>query len=244
LLHSAVGDRRQWDAQVGALAERYRVIRPDLRGFGDTPLPGGPFSYVEDQCAFFAHLGIERAALVGNSMGGRVALDLAIGHPELVAALVLVASALGGREPSAELAAYDAEEESLLDEGKLEEAVELNLRMWVGEVEPERRGRIAVMQRRSLGVLVAAYAKEPHPGPIQWVAPPAHERLGEIGVPTRVLVGAEDVADMQENADRLTAGIPGARKVVMEGAKHLPGYERPEEFNRIVLDFLSEHYPP
>ena len=244
LLHSAVGDRRQWDAQVEPVAERYRVVRPDLRGFGGTPLPAGPFSHVDDQCAFFAHLGIERAALVGNSLGGRVALELTVGHPEVVVALVLVGSALGGQEPSVEVAAYDAEEDTLLDAGKLEEAVELNLRMWVGDVDPERRERIAAMQRRSLGVLVAAYAKEPHPGPVQWVEPPAHERLGEIGVPTLVLVGTEDVADMHDNAGRLAAGIPGARKVVMEGAKHVPGYERPEEFNRIVLDFLAEHYPP
>lgn len=243
MLHSAVGDRRQWDAQVDALAERYRVIRPDLRGFGDTPLPGGPFSYVEDQCAFFAHLGIERAALVGNSMGGRVALDVAIGHPELVAALVLVASALGGREPSAELAAYDAEEESLLDEGKLEEAVELNLRMWVGEVEPEQHERIAAMQRRSLEVDTAAYEEDPPPGPVTWVDPPAHERLGEISVPTLVIVGDGDVVDMHENADRLSSGISGARKVVIGGARHLPGFERPEEFNRIMLDFLTTEYP-
>jgi 3-oxoadipate enol-lactonase len=116
--------------------------------------------------------------------------------------------------------------------------------MWVGDVDPERRERIAAMQRRSLGVLVAAYAEEPHPGPVQWVEPPAHERLGEVSAPTLVLVGAEDVTDMHENADRLASGIPGARKVIMEGAKHLPGYERPEEFNRTVLDFLAANYAP
>jgi 3-oxoadipate enol-lactonase len=193
---------------------------------------------------FFAHLGIGRAALVGNSMGGRVALELTVGHPELVAALVLAGSALGGQEPSAEVAAYDAEEDALLDAGKLEEAVELNLRMWVGDVDPDRRERIAAMQRRSLGALVAAYAEEPHPGPVQWVEPPAHDRLGEVSAPTLVLVGAEDVGDMHENADRLAAGIPGARKVIMERAKHLPGYERPEEFNRIVLAFLAANYSP
>jgi 3-oxoadipate enol-lactonase len=237
-----VGDRRQWDAQVDPFAERYRVLCPDLRGFGDTPLPGEPFSYVDDQCAFFAHLGIERAAVVGNSLGGRVALELTVGHPERVAGLALVGSGLG-LESSEQFEAYDAEEEALLDAGKLDEAVELNMRMWVGNVDSGRREQIAAMQRRSLEVVVAAYEKEPQPGPVGWIEPPAHERLGEIGVPTLVLVGADDIADMHENADRLAAGIPGARKVVMEGAKHLPAFERPEEFNRIVLDFLAAQYP-
>jgi pimeloyl-ACP methyl ester carboxylesterase len=237
-----VGDRRQWDAQVDQLAERYRVLCPDLRGFGDTPLPGEPFSYVDDQCASLAHLGIERAAVVGNSLGGRVALELTIGHPKLVAALVLVGSGLG-LETSEQFEAFDAEEDALLDEGKLDEAVELNMRMWVGDVDPGRQERIAAMQRRSLEVIFAAYENDPPPGPVGWIEPPAHGRLGEIAVPTLVLVGDQDIADIHENADRLAAGIPRARKVVMKGAKHLPAFERPEEFNGIVLDFLAAHYP-
>jgi 3-oxoadipate enol-lactonase len=87
---------------VDVFAERYRVVRPDLRGFGKTPLPGGPFSNVADVRALLDRLGVEQAAVVGNSFGGRVALDLALEHPERVAALVPVASGVTGREPSAE----------------------------------------------------------------------------------------------------------------------------------------------
>ena len=101
LLHAGVGDRRLWDGQVDALAGQYKVIRPDLRGFGQSPLPGGPFSHVEDVRALLDHLGVERAAVVGNSFGGRVALDFALVHPERTDALVLVAAALTGYEGSA-----------------------------------------------------------------------------------------------------------------------------------------------
>jgi 3-oxoadipate enol-lactonase len=240
LLHSALGDRRLWDDQVEAFAPRYRVVRPDLRGFGETPLPGGPFSWVDDVRVLLDHLEIGQAALVVNSLGGRVALELTVAQPQSVSALVLVGSALGGREPTPEVAAYDAEEEELLDAGKLDEAVELNLRMWVGDVDPARRERVAAMQRRAFEIVVPAYEQEPQPGPVAWTDPPAHERLGEIAVPTLVLVGEQDVAQINENADRLAAEIPGARKIVMEGAKHLPAFEQPEEFNRIVLGFLAE----
>ena len=69
---------------MDALSAEHRVVRPDLRGFGESPLPGGPFSHVEDVRALLDHLGVERAAVVGNSFGGRVALDFALAHPERV----------------------------------------------------------------------------------------------------------------------------------------------------------------
>ena len=92
-----------------------------------SPLPGGPFSYVEDVRALVDHLGLGPVALVGNSFGGRIAIDVTLTHPELVRALVLVAPGLGGFEGSPELDAFDEEEDALLDAGRIEEAVELNL---------------------------------------------------------------------------------------------------------------------
>ncbi len=195
---------------------------------------------MDDVRALLDHLEIERAALVGNSLGGRVALELTVAHPQRVAALVLVGSALGGREPSPEVAAYDAEEEALLDAGKLDEAVELNLRMWVGDVDPARRERIAAMQRRSLEVDVAAYEQEPQPGPVAGSSP--RRTSGSARSPSRR--SCSSASRTSPRCRRTPTGsrqsIPGARKMVMEGAKHLPAFERPEEFNRIVLDFLAE----
>ncbi len=246
LLHAALGGRGLWDGQMDAFAERFRVVRYDARGFGDSPLPGGPFSLVDDLCAIFDHLQLERAVLVGNSLGGKVALEFALTRPERVTALVLVGSALGGHESSPELARFDEQEEAFLEEGRLEEAVELNLRLWVdgprrpaGAVDAQVRERVAEMQRRASAVLLAAYEQSPPPGPSEWLDPPAATRLGEVRAPTLVVVGEEDVDDMLVVADRLAAEIPGARKVVLPGAAHLPAFERPEEFNPIVLEFLA-----
>jgi 3-oxoadipate enol-lactonase len=238
-VHAGVGDRRLWDDQRDVFAARYRVVRYDLRGYGDSPLPPGPFSFVRDLCALFDHLGIERGAVVGNSFGGRVALEFALAHPGRVGALVLAAAALGGVEHSPELERFGAEEDELLEAGKVGEAVELNLRTWLGGVAPDVRERVRAMQRRAFEVLLAAYEHEPHPGPVEWVEPPATERLGEISAPTLVLVGAEDLPDFRAIAERLAAEIPGAERAVIEGARHLPGVERPEELNRLVLEFLA-----
>lgn len=238
-MHAAVGDRRLWDGQVGAFSERYRVVRYDLRGYGESPLPGGPFSYVTDLSSIFEHFGFERAALVGNSLGGKVALEFALTHPERVSALVLVAPGLGGHEDSPEAEAFDQEEDALLEAGRIDDAVELNLRTWLGQVDAATRERVGAMQHRALELLLDAMGREPEPGPVEWLDnPPAAERLGSLRVATLVIVGSEDTSDMRAIADRLATEIPGARKGVLEGVKHLPGIERPEEFNRLVLDFL------
>jgi 3-oxoadipate enol-lactonase len=182
---------------------------------------------------------------VGNSFGGKVALEFALEHPGRTNALALIAPNLGGHEPSAELEAFDETEEALLDAGKLEEAVELNLRTWLdgpdrgaAPVLPEVRELVASGQRRAFETILAAYDRSPPPGPVRWADPPAATRLGEIGAPTLVVAGRHDVPDFRAIADRLAGEIPGARKAVLDAA-HLPGLERPEELNRLLLDFLA-----
>ena len=231
---------------MDAFAEWFRVVRYDARGFGDSPLPGGPFSFVDDLGGLLDHLGLERAALVGNSLGARTALEHTLVHPERTSALVLVGAPPMGAPSSAELEAFDTEETALLEASKLEEAVELNLRIWLADdVEPALRARVEEMQRRAFEVQLAAYARDPEPGPVCWLDdPPVWERLGEVGCPTLVIVGGRDVSDMDVAADRLAAGIAGAEKVVMPGAAHVPACERPEEFNRIVLEFLASVFKP
>jgi 3-oxoadipate enol-lactonase len=245
LVHAGVGDRRLWDGQMDAFAAQHRVVRLDMRSFGESAIPGMPFSYVDDLRALLDHLGIEQAAVVGNSFGGRVSLDFALVHPARTTALVLVDSALSGWEGSAFSDEFDEEEEALLDAGKLDEAVELNLRTWLdgpereaAPVTPETRARVAEMQRSSFETLVRAYEGSPEPGPVTWADPPAATRLGDVSVPTLVVVGTLDQPDFRAISARLAAEIPGAESAELETA-HLPALERPDEFNRIVLEFLG-----
>jgi pimeloyl-ACP methyl ester carboxylesterase len=182
---------------------------------------------------------------VGNSFGGKVALDVTLAHPGRVRALVLVAAALTGYEGSAELEAFDEEEDALLDAGQIDDAVELNLRTWLdgfgrdrAPVSAEARQRVAGMQRGSFETVLAAYERTPPPGPVSWPEPAAATRLGEIAAPTLVVGCAHDHPDFVAIAEVLAAGITEAEHAVMETG-HLAGFEQPEELNRLVLDFLA-----
>lgn len=231
LLHPGLGDSRSWGPQVEALAAAgHRPLAPDLPGYGEEPLLPGRLSYVDHVAAL-----LERpAAVVGCSFGGRISLELAVEHPELVERLVLVNPALPGWTWSDEVAQAHEEEDAALDRGDLDAAAEANL-FWLGpDASEEVRDLVRAMAKRNFELVLPVYEQvEAVP-----VEPPADERLREIRVPTLIVVGAQDVPDMTEIATILEQGIVGSRRVTIEGAGHVPSLERPEELNRLLLDFL------
>ncbi len=216
LLHEGIGDRRMWDPQVGPLVDAgYTVVRPDFRGFGESELSAGPFSNLADVRELLEHLGVERARIVGGSLGARVAVEYALTYPESVEGLVLVGPALRGMNPNEAVRKSWEEEEALAEAGDLDGAVEVNLRVWVDgnhrtadQVDPEVRERLRDMQRRAFDVQMA----EPDAGPEEPFDPPASSRLAEIDCPVLVLVGDLDQPVILEVADQLAAGVSGARK--------------------------------
>jgi 3-oxoadipate enol-lactonase len=243
LVHAGVADSRMWEPQVESFSAAHKVLRADLPGFGRSPYVGKEISYRGALREALDAAGIDRAAIVGVSLGGNTALELALESPERVSALVLVGPGLAGHEWSEEVEAFGAEEEGALARGDLEAAVETNLRMWLAgprreleSIEPELRELVAEMQRD-------AFRLQKGQDDVRTVRldPPAPERLGDVGVPTLVVTGDEDVPDIHQIADRLVAGIPGAQRATIAGAAHLPNLERPDEFDRIVLGFLAEH---
>lgn len=240
LLHSTVCDSRMWDSEFAALADRYRVLRYDLRGFGRSPLPPESWSSVDDLSALLDEVGIGAAALVGLSGGSAVALDFTLAHPERVRGLVLAAPNVGGMGWSEEIQRFGAQEDELLEAGDVDGAVELNLRTWVDgprrgpeDVDPAVRAKVGEMQRNAFEIQLDA-----EPGELRRLDPPAVERLEEVSVPTLVVVGDADVDDVLERAELLATRIPGARKVVVPGVAHMVNLERPEEFRALVVDFL------
>jgi pimeloyl-ACP methyl ester carboxylesterase len=224
-----------WDRQVAVLAPHNTVVRYDLRGFGNSPLPGGPLSNVDDLLGLLDALEIEETALVGNSLGGRVVLEFAVEHQERVTKLVLVASALRDHDWSEGMLRYFEAEDAAIERGDLDAAVELNLHTWVPQHLHEL---VRPMQRRALEVQAAAYESDSPPGRERALDPPASKRLGDLCVPTLVLDGDRDVSDFIELAERFAREIPAARLEVIEGAGHLPSLERPDELDRLLLEFL------
>jgi pimeloyl-ACP methyl ester carboxylesterase len=243
LVHEGICDSGMWDEQWERYTREFRVLRCDLRGFGHTPLEPGVFSNAQDLAEVLEQHGFERAALLGVSLGGRVVLEVAIARPDVVSALVLVAPGLPGHDWSQAMQDAWGEEEAALEAGDLAEAVEVNLRTWVDgprrepeDVDPAVRARVGEMQLRAfeLQVPVGEAAEE------ELLVPDLAERLGDVQAPTLIVVGDEDVPDMQAIAERLEREIPGSRRETIASTAHVPSMERPREFDEVVLPFLRE----
>jgi pimeloyl-ACP methyl ester carboxylesterase len=241
LLHAGVTDSRVWDAQVTAFSPQFRVIRYDLRGFGRSPMPPGRFAHHADLGGLLDFLQVNQAVVIGLSYGGQVALDFALAHPGRVTALVLASPAtISGSQPSDAILQFGEEEEALLAAGDLAGATTLNVRMWVDgpqrtpeQVDGAVRDLVYAMQLHAFSLPV------PEDAAIDRLTPPASERLDEVCVPTLILAGELDALGVVELAGQLAAKIPGAQKVILPDVAHMLNLERPEAFNRLVLQFLA-----
>jgi pimeloyl-ACP methyl ester carboxylesterase len=242
LIHAGIADGRMWDRQLDVFAGRHRTVRYDMRGFGASEVAERvPYSHHEDLRGLLDILGTGRALLVGCSMGAKTAIDFALEFPERTRALVLVGPTVGGFEPDVdspeELDKMVAAEEA----DDLERLSELEVRVWVdgpyrdaGSVDPAVRDLVMEMN------LIALKNEASGVGDERLPETPAVDRLSEIKVPTLVVVGDLDRPETVASADLLEERLPNARKVVMPGTAHLPNFERPDDFNRIVLGFLDE----
>src|SRR4051794_3498974 len=166
LLHAGVADRSMWDLQPLAEAG-FRAIAVDLPGFGEAPEEPRPQAPWQDVLDTLDGLGAERAAVVGNSSGGAVALRVAVVAPERVSALVLLSARGPGAEPSEQLQAAWAAEEAAVERGDLDGAVAAVVDAWTLPDAPEAlRAHVGAMQRRALELQLAAGELESAPDPL------------------------------------------------------------------------------
>jgi len=242
LLHEGIADRRMYDDQFDAFARRHRVVRYDLHGFGQSGTPDRPYAHHEALRALLSHLGITRAALLGMSMGGSIAIDFTLAYPSMVDALLLMATSIGGYTTSeAANNTFGAPIDAAFEAGDTTRAVELLLRVWVDgtkrdpdDVAPGVRARVREMMAQAV--------TRPR-GAAQPLDPPTLGRLAEVSAPTLIIVGDGDIPDVLYQADLLEDGIAGAQKVVLPRVAHVLNMECPTEVNRLVLDFLSARRP-
>jgi 3-oxoadipate enol-lactonase len=230
LVHAGVGDLRMWDGVVSELAGRRRCVRFDMRGFGRTTYSAGPFSPADDVEAVLAALDVSGAVVVGASFGGLVAMEHALAHPARVDRLVLLDPLLPDHEWSAEMDAFFEAEETAVEAGRLDEAVELNVRRWAPGATAEHQALVREMQAHAFRLQLAA---EPEPVELD---PPVGERLEELAVPTVVAYGEGDVADFVAIAHRLATELPDAALHPIAGAGHVPALEQPAAVAELVLD--------
>lgn len=244
LLHAGIADSRSWDALVPLLVDAgYRVIRFDHRGHGRSTTDDVGFSPRADLLAVLDDAGIGRAALVGNSRGGRIAIDTAIESPDRVVAVVGVAAGLGGLETES-----TPEETSLWDEmDQIESAdapdpgaiVDIDLRVWVdGPGQP--RDRVPAALRAMVATMDRPLYEPGHvsgsPIPLD---PPAVERLADLRCPVVAVAGSLDPSDVTQAARHLAVHAPDARVVIWPHVAHMIGMEVPDELAVLIVDFLA-----
>jgi pimeloyl-ACP methyl ester carboxylesterase len=240
LLHAGVANLRMWDAQVPAFAERYHVIRFDQRGYGRSEArPGEPWAMHEDLHGVMDALGVERAALLGCSMGGQAIVDFALAYPGRARALIPVGPGMSGYAWGSEQMKQVGEAlEAAVARGDVEGATEIATHLWIdGPTRPSERVNPA-MRARARAWLFELFSKSEETEPTA-IEPPAIGRLGEISVPTLIILGENDVDDIQRVCHLLADGIPGAQLEVIADAAHVPNMDHPEQFNRLVLEFLA-----
>lgn len=247
LIHGLSGCWQNWLENIPHFAHRHRVVAVDLAGFGDSELPHEEISipgYGRFIDSFLGEIGIERATLVGNSMGGFIAAETAIAHPSRVEKLVLVSAAglvrtgnaqLNALERAARLfqpamAAIMARREHVVRRPRLRRVIFAGVVKYPQRLAPELFYEVASGAGKP-GFLDALNAT---------MAYDFRDRLPEISVPTLIVWGRNDRVVPVAGAYEYEKLIPGARLVVWEETGHLPMLERPGQFNKLVDGFLSE----
>lgn len=243
-IHAGFVDNDMWDDQWEAFGAQYRVYRYDQLGFGQSDSAKAHVARWEELACVIDELDLKKPVLIACSQGATAALDYALMHPDNVAALVLVNGTPSGFQMHGEPPRYLMEMIEAAQQGDVDRVSELQIRIWVDgdqrepeDVNPAVREKAAKMNAIPVKRNTYAIADANPSNPID---PPAVTRLGDVRVPVLVVVGALDNSEILSAADEMVAQFPDARRYTIQNAAHVPNMEHPDEFNRVVLDFLKE----
>jgi 3-oxoadipate enol-lactonase len=245
LIHAGIAQLESWDAVAAALvAAGYRVLRPDMRGWGLSTTEDVDFSPRADLVALLDAVGIDRAVLVGNSMGGMLAFDTAIEHPDRVVGVVGVGAGLGGYDggDTPEETAIFAEMERLesADPPDPDAVADFDVRVWVdGPGQPE--DRVPQWIRAAVREWDRAINQPRHEmGRRARLDPPAAERLAELTLPVLAVAGTLDFSEVAATARHLELNAPAARAVVWDDVAHMIGMEQPDRLADVIVAFAGQ----
>jgi pimeloyl-ACP methyl ester carboxylesterase len=240
-LHAGIADSGMWNPQFETMVG-YQLIRCDMRGFGQSPWLSEPFAYHDDALAVLDHLGVESAVVVGCSMGGMTALDLAAAHPDRVAGLVLIGTAMPGFEPEGGWQPWPLQEEpsQASKSGDLDRVIDIDIDNWVVGVRRDRTDvdshLIEFVREMDTTPVATEEARESLEKPPD---PDFDDNIAGVSVPTLAVVGEYDRPGMDQAAQHLAEFFGGQVSVTIAGAAHLPSLEQPESFNDVLDQYLA-----
>ncbi|BAY07907.1 alpha/beta fold hydrolase [Calothrix sp. NIES-2098] len=236
LIHSGGADLRDWQSIAPLLAKKYQVITFDGRGAGQSPPPLEPANYVEDLTRLLDHIGIEKATLVGHSIGGQIATDFALTYPERVSKLVLVAPGLSGYQFSPEMEQWFAEVMAAAPD--VEKMVKLMLERPIYSTimnSPQSELMYEMTKHNTQRYFDWQSSEQ------IWPQPPAIARLHELQTQTLFIIGTKDSNDLFRIAE-LFKQVPDIRFAKIDGADHMPTLTHSVEVYSSICDFLSDQH--
>jgi pimeloyl-ACP methyl ester carboxylesterase len=236
-IHGFSLDRRMWDDQMPVAAKGFRIIRYDLRGFGLSQVPheDGAYTHHDDLASLMDKLGIQKAFLVGLSLGGRVATGFALQFPDRVLGLVLANSVLEG------YAMKDYKMDYIYKAAR-EEGIPKAIQLWLDH-PTFSASRKHPSTDKKLKTIVKEYSgwHFTNKNPMIPLKPPCIERLHDIQVPTLVLFGENDLPDMQDISKLLDESIPNAELTRIPDAGHMSNMDQSRRFNKALLEFFKRY---
>lgn len=242
LAHAAFLDSRMFNAVWEPLAKHFHVIRYDMRGFGKSSPVTGPLSRRNDLDRLLTHLELKQVHLVGCSMSGEIGLDLALEQPQRFKSLTLVGSTPSGFKLQGEPPRYIFEMIEALQNGDIDLANELQIRIWLDGEHREPEQIDSTLRKNALEMNRIPVSQKTYfitdAQPINLIDPPAITRLESVKCPTLIVTGTYDHSEVLRAANEMAERIPNARKALIESAGHVPSYEQPDAFTKLLLDFL------
>lgn len=244
MIHAGIADSRMWDNEFAHFANKYQVIRFDMRGYGKSLPANGQFNVQDDLEALLNTLSIkEPLILMGCSIGAGLAMEFALTYHEKVQALILV----GGTPRGLELDSNDPdhlfeEGEKAFKDKKIDLVAEIDMQIWFDGVERDPKSVDKVVRQKAYDMarLVAEHeVKEIGEHIRKQFDKPAGERLDELTMPTLVVVGENDLEYIRVHADYMESHIPNATKIIIPNAAHLPNMEHPQHFHPVIDKFLT-----
>ncbi len=237
LIHAGFSDRRDWKHQIKDFGEKYQTIVYDQRGSGNSSTIETAFSPAEDLKTVMDHLKIEKTHLVGHSIGGTIALDFALQYPEKVLSLVLVASGLNGYSWSKEYlelmqSIWKIPQPEIMTESFLSAPFHA-----MGIRDPIIKSEIETITVENFRKVLTWKTFDIRD--IHWFFADANTKLKDLKIPTLVIYGDKDSADIKNIARIFIENIKGVKHAIIRNTDHLLNFENPQELNRLVLNFLS-----